>query len=54
MNIITNNYNRICVGSDWPEFSHKSFLNQLKILFKEIDNHKIKKITHQNILEYIG
>lgn len=52
--IINNNFNRICIGSDWPEYSHKSVIDQLKTLFEDIDSQKINKMTYQNILEFIG
>ncbi len=54
MNIFNEYYNRICVGSDWPEYTHKDLLNKLHYLLQDFENYKIEKITHKNLLDHIG
>ena len=51
--LLNKHYGRICVGSDWPEYSHEELLNKLHYLLQDFDEFKIKKITHTNLLEYI-
>ena len=51
--LLNKHYGRICVGSDWPEYSHEELLNNLHYLLQDFDEFKIKKITHTNLLEYI-
>ena len=54
LKLFNNNYKRICVGSDWPEYSHEDLLNKLQYLFEDFEEFKIRKIMHKNLLEYIG
>ncbi len=54
LKLFRKNYERICVGSDWPEYSHKELLNKLHYLFKDFEDFKIRKIMHKNLLDYVG
>ena len=51
---INKYYDRICMGSDWPEFDHNSFLNKLKFYTDGLDEFKIEKILKNNIIGLIG
>tara|TARA_Y100001980_G_C14555302_1_gene343548 strand:+ start:888 stop:1682 length:795 start_codon:yes stop_codon:yes gene_type:complete len=50
--VINNYYERICIGSDWPEFTHYQLIDRLIDLLKGISDDKIKKIMNYNIRKF--
>ena len=48
-NIINEYYEKICFGSDWPEFSHNDFIFQSRKVLKDVSSYKIEKVVGSNI-----
>ena len=45
---------KICLGSDWPEYQHDTFLERVKIITNEMENRITKKIMIENVKNFFG
>ena len=45
---------KICIGSDFPEYSHKKLNQRIKYFSKGINDHKIKNIAFRNISKFLN
>ena len=54
MNRFEKYYNRICVGSDWPEFNQNLFIEKMRFYLDGLNQDKVDRILNKNIIDIIG
>ena len=47
-------YDKICLGSDWPEYQHDTFLERVKIITNEMEDRIAVKIMSENVKNFFG
>lgn len=51
--LFSNFDQRICIGSDHPEYSHAEVLNKFKILSQGLPSEKVENIGYKNIMRFL-
>jgi hypothetical protein len=52
--VMSRCFDRVCIGSDSPEFSFSELRNRFNLLTKELDIRKIEKIAYLNLMTYLS